>query len=93
MLELFLHDYIGLAGVAVTLLAYLFLQMGIFKIEDIIYSVANAIGALLILVSLVYAWNSSSVAIEVCWFFISIFGMIKTITARKKHQTSSDYLP
>jgi len=92
MLELFLHDYIGLAGVVVTLLAYLLLQMGFYKIEDISYSVANAVGALLILVSLVFAWNSSSVAIEVCWFFISVFGIIKTIGARKK-QTSSDYLP
>lgn len=92
MLELFLHDYIGLAGVAVTLLAYLLLQMGVFKIEDVSYSVANALGALLILVSLVFSWNSSSVAIEVCWFFISIFGIIKTISARKK-QTSTDYLP
>jgi hypothetical protein len=84
MLELFLHDYIGLAGVAITLLAYLFLQIGFFKIEDITYSFANALGALLILVSLVFSWNSSSVAIEICWFFISLYGIFKTAFARKK---------
>lgn len=86
-LELFLHDYIGLAGVAITLLAYLLLQLGLFKIEDISYSLANALGALLILVSLIFAWNSSSVAIEVCWFFISVFGVFKTSIARRKQTT------
>jgi hypothetical protein len=37
----------------------------------------NTLGAIMILVSLLYAWNLASFVMEVIWFSISLFGMIK----------------
>lgn len=86
MFDLAVSDYVGLLGVGITLLAYLLLQMSYLKIEGLTYSVLNAVGAVLILVSLHFVWNSASVAIEVCWFFISIYGIGKALGQRKRQR-------
>lgn len=76
-------DFVGNIGVVVILLSYLWLQMGRLKIEDWRYSAANALGALLILVSLYFAFNLSSFLIELAWLFISLFGLFKAASARR----------
>jgi hypothetical protein len=76
-------DIIGIFGVVMTLLAYLFLQMSILKIEDVFYSIINAIGSLLILYSLIFHWNLSSFIIESSWLAISLFGAIKVLFRKK----------
>ena len=76
-------DVIGIFGVVLTLVAYLLLQMSILKIEDIFYSMINAIGSLLILYSLLFHWNLSCFIIESSWLAISLFGTIKTLLRKK----------
>jgi len=77
------YDFVGNVGVVIILLSYLLLQMGRVKIEDWRYSAANGLGALLILVSLYFAFNLSSFVIELAWLFISVLGLVKAYRARR----------
>lgn len=70
-------DGLGLVGVALTLLAYLLLNIDALKSDGFYYPFLNAIGSCGILFSLIYAWNISAFTMEVCWLLISLFGMVK----------------
>lgn len=70
-----LSNYIGLIGVTLVLLAYFFIQSKILQPNQISFSLLNLIGACLILVSLCYHWNLSSVIIEIAWISISLTGI------------------
>ncbi len=78
------YDIIGLIGAALIIVAYLMLQMNKLKAADLLYSILNACGASLIIVSLIISWNLSAFIIEVFWLLISIFGLIKYFVVRKK---------
>ena len=71
------HDIIGFFGAIAILLAYFFLQAKKLSSDGLLYSLLNLAGALLILFSLVNAWNLTAVFIEIIWCGISFFGMIK----------------
>jgi len=71
------YDFVGNIGILCVLGAYVALQLGKMKAESRAYSLLNAIGALLILLSLYYAFNLSSFLIEIAWLFISLFGLIR----------------
>ncbi len=68
-------DAIGLAGVMVTLIAYLLLSINKILARSIIYPGLNALGSLLILFSLYYHWNLSAFIMEICWALISVYCM------------------
>ena len=70
-----LVDIIGLVGVVIILWYYFLLQIGKCSSNSLIFSVANFVGAILILISLVFNWNLSSVVIEVAWLLISLYGV------------------
>ncbi len=76
-------DIVGLLGVAAIILSYMLLQAEILKPNQPIYSVLNLMGALLILFSLFFNWNLSSVVIEIFWILISIFGLARAVHKRK----------
>jgi hypothetical protein len=81
------YDLIGNVGVAMMVLAYLFLQMGKLRINDVSYSLANAIGAILVLLSLLYSFNLSAFLVESFWLLISAYGLIKVlVTGRAMNQ-------
>jgi len=46
--------------------------------EDWRFPFLNLIGAVLILISLIYEWNYPSVVIEVFWALISLYGIAKS---------------
>ena len=75
---------IGIIGVVLVLLAYFLLQINKLKQDSIIYSLLNLVGSFLILISLYFAWNLASGVIEIAWFLISIFGLIKAFFCYKK---------
>lgn len=79
-------DIVGLLGVGCILVTYFLLQASLMKVTDLNYSVVNGIGAILILYSLFYNWNTASVVIEIFWFSISLFGII---TRWKQQKTNS----
>ncbi len=71
------HDLVGNLGVLLVLGTYLFVQMGRMDLRTPAYSLANAAGAILILVSLFYDFNLSSFVIEIAWLGISLFGLLR----------------
>lgn len=77
------YDILGTLGVAVIILAYVLLQLERLRSEQVAYSLMNAMGAVLILVSLYYSFNLPSFIVEFFWLLISLFGIGKYL--RQKH--------
>lgn len=79
-----IHDFVGNVGVIVILVTYYHLQVEKISTKDITFSLLNASGSLLIIYSLFFKFNVSSVLIETCWLLISLFGIFKNLMARRK---------
>lgn len=77
------YDFLGNLGVAMMVFAYLLLQMGKLRLTDLSYSLTNAIGAILVLISLLYSFNLSAFLVEAFWLLISVFGLIKLLAERR----------
>ena len=77
------YDIVGFAGAAIFVVVYFANQQRWLSSEDWRYPLANLIGAMLILVSLLYEWNFPSVVIEVFWAVISLYGMAKSLRERR----------
>ena len=71
------YDILGTVGVAVIILSYILLQIERLRSEHLAYSLLNAAGATLILVSLLYSFNFPSFVVEFFWLAISLFGIGK----------------
>lgn len=71
------HDLVGNVGVLLVLGTYLLVQMGRMDIRRPAYSSANALGAVLIIVSLLHDFNLSSFVIEIAWLGISLYGLAR----------------
>jgi hypothetical protein len=78
-----IYDFAGNIGVICILVAYLLIQINRMDSNSKIYSVLNAVGSLLIIVSLFFEFNLSAFLIEFFWLLISIYGLIKTKTKAK----------
>jgi hypothetical protein len=65
------------------IVAYLLLQLEKLPSTSPSYSLLNAGGALLIMVSLVFAFNLSAFVVEAFWFLISLLGVWRSLSARK----------
>lgn len=70
-------DFVGNVGVVVLVITYLMLQLGRLRSDGLAYSVFNALGAGLIVVSLLYKFNLSALIIEVFWVLISFLGIYR----------------
>jgi hypothetical protein len=77
------YDILGTLGVALIILTYILLQLGRLRSEQLAYSLFNALGAALILVSLYFSFNFPSFVVEFFWLLISLFGIGKYL--RRKH--------
>ena len=73
------YDILGTLGVVVIILTYVLLQIGRVRSEQLSYSLLNAVGAMLILISLYYEFNFPSFVVEFFWLLISLFGIGKYI--------------
>ena len=71
------HDLIGNAGVIAILGTYALVQLDRLEVRDFSYSVLNALGAVFILVSLMFDFNLSSFVIEVVWLVISVYAIVR----------------
>jgi hypothetical protein len=71
-------DLIGLVGVVAYLSAYGLLQLGILKAEDLRYALLNALGALLILYSLIFDFNLASFVTQAAWLVLTPLGYIRS---------------
>ncbi|MEK7266684.1 MAG: hypothetical protein AAB227_11370 [Pseudomonadota bacterium] len=70
-------DLVGYCGVALVVGTYFLSQVGKMDATRTLYPALNAIGALLILFSLVHRPNPPSIVIEFFWLVISIVGLVR----------------
>ena len=70
-------DLIGNIGVIALMITYLMLQLGKLRSDELAYSVLNAAGASLIVVSLFVNFNLSAFIMEVFWVLISLVGIYR----------------
>ena len=70
-------DFIGNIGVVVLMVTYLMLQLNKLSSDSLAYSVLNAVGAGLIVVSLLFDFNLSALLMEVFWVLISFVGIYR----------------
>lgn len=71
------HDFVGNIGVLLIMVTYLLLQLERMQAASLKYSVANGLGAFLIVVSLMFEFNLSAFVVEAAWFLISLFGVVR----------------
>lgn len=78
------HDLVGTLGVLFIVGTYFLLQLGRLSSDRPLFSVLNALGAALILVSLTRAFNLSAFLIEAIWLVISLYGLLKSAAAARR---------
>lgn len=79
-----LPDLIGCLGTLLVLVTYVLLQTQKLSSDSILFSFLNLLAALMVLVSLYYAWNCAAVMMEVSWGIISFYGLLKGIFSYKE---------
>lgn len=77
-------DLIGILGVVVIIIAYMLLQLEKIDAKDLNFSVLNALGSFLIIISLIYNWNLASFFMESTWMALSLYGILKYYKTKKK---------
>ena len=70
-------DFVGNIGVVVLVITYLMLQLNKLSSDGLAYSILNAVGASLIVVSLLFDFNLSALLMEVFWVLISFVGIYR----------------
>jgi hypothetical protein len=70
-------DLIGNIGVVVLMVTYLLLQLNRLRSDDLTYSLLNAGGASLIILSLLVNFNLSALLMEGFWVLISFVGIYR----------------
>jgi hypothetical protein len=82
-------DVAGSIGVLLIVAVYLLLQLDKLPSSSLSYSVLNAAGALLIIVSLAFKFNLSAFIVEVFWLLISLFGLTKSLLSKSNLQRNA----
>ena len=72
-----LLDLVGNIGVVILIVTYLLLQLNRIRSDALMYSLLNAIGASLIVISLLVNFNLSALLMEVFWVLISFVGIFR----------------
>ena len=70
-------DLVGNVGVVILVATFLMLQLNKLPSDGLAYSLLNAIGASLIVVSLLFDFNLSALLMEVFWVLISFVGIYR----------------
>jgi len=80
-------DVIGNIGVLLMMVAYLLLQLN--KLSNgLLYSVVNALGASLVILSLLNNFNLSAFLMEAFWVLISIIGIYRHLRIKTTQSLS-----
>ncbi|MAX30388.1 hypothetical protein OAK03_03075 [Gammaproteobacteria bacterium] len=72
-------DIVGVTGALLIVTAYFLLQTEKISNQSPSFSIINALGALLILISLCFEFNLAAFFIEFFWLLISVYGVWKWI--------------
>jgi hypothetical protein len=94
MSSLLWHDWAGLVGVALVLIAFLLLQAHKLSGQGYTYQVMNLVGAFGILLSLIFGmFNLPAFLQEMAWFLISVYGIVRGVRGRRAAVITPDTLP
>ena len=85
----YLYNVIGSIGVILIVGSYLLLTIHRLSSTDLIYSVLNAAGATMIILSLLHNFNLAAFLIELFWLVISIIGIVLALKARMNSQSKN----
>ncbi|MDQ2976888.1 MAG: hypothetical protein M3R69_15940 [Acidobacteriota bacterium] len=77
-------DFVGNVGVLLMVVAYLLLQLEKLSSSAVSYLLLNAIGAVLVIVSLRFRFNLSAFFMEAFWLLISLYGLTKSLFSGPK---------
>jgi hypothetical protein len=89
-MSLNLFDLAGFIGVLLIVIAYLLLQLDRLPSSSLSFSLLNAAGSLLIMLSLIFKLNVSAFLIEVFWFLISLIGLSRWLFSRNRLRVKAD---
>jgi hypothetical protein len=73
---------VGTVGVLLIIVAYALLQLDKLSSSAVSFSLLNAAGAGLIIVSLLFNFNLSAFMMESFWFMLSFLGAVRRMTLR-----------
>lgn len=76
-------DLIGNLGVLLMVIAYLLLQLEKLSSAALSYLFLNAVGAVLVIISLMFRFNLSAFLMEAFWLLISLYGMTRSLFSRR----------
>jgi len=77
-------DLIGNVGVLLMVIAYLLLQLEKLSSSAASYLLLNALGAIMVMISLSFRFNLSAFLMEAFWLLISLYGLTKPLFARRE---------
>ncbi|MCK9367082.1 MAG: hypothetical protein M0P72_08035 [Metallibacterium scheffleri] len=78
-------DWVGFTGVALIVIAYFLVQAGRLRGDNMSNQVLNALGALAVMVSLVFGtFNFPAFVLEAIWLAVSVYGMIWGARRRRR---------
>ena len=78
-----IYDIVGIFGVGLILAVYAMVQVDKLSVNNIYYSICNALGAFLIIVSLMVDFNLPAFLMEFFWVIFSLYGIYKYIKTNK----------
>jgi hypothetical protein len=76
-------DLVGNVGVLLMVGAYLLLQLEKMSSSAVNYLLLNAVGATLVIISLMFRFNLSAVLMEVFWLLISLYGLTRSLFSKR----------
>jgi len=85
-----LLDLVGNVGVVVLMITYLMLQLNKLRSDGLAYSLANAVGASLIVISLLVNFNLSAFIMEAFWVLISFVGIYRYFRSKELRSQTLD---
>jgi len=77
-------DLAGNIGVLLIVIAYLLLQLEKLSSSAFSYLLLNAVGAVMVIVSLMFRFNLSAFLMEAFWLLISLYGLARPLFSRAK---------
>ena len=83
-------DLVGNIGVVTLIITYLMLQLNKLSSDSLAYSVLNAAGAGLIVISLLFDFNLSALLMEVFWVLISFVGIYRYLRLKALRSQTLD---
>lgn len=78
-----LADMVGLTGSALVVGGYAYSNLAR-RMNFILFNLLNLMGALLLTISLTVHFNMASMALEIVWSGIALFGLVKAVVTRQR---------